>query len=89
MFDQNGELEFILNFAKEQDFGCNANMVQIRSLWIAYCLHHDYECDTSAYDADLKKVWDVLDGNCSCPWNSDDLDTGFELFDRYMCEGIT
>ena len=83
------EFGFIVNFAKEADFGYEVCRKQLRSLWTAYCLHSDYECDTVSCDNDLSELWKVVDKNTSSPWEDDeDGVAGFELFDNYMCEEV-
>lgn len=84
------ELRYIVEFVRDKDFGYDTCRKQLRSLWTAYCLHRDYECDTLGYDGDLKIVWDALEKNTSHPWCNDDEDgiIGFELFDMYMCEEV-
>lgn len=85
------ELEFILNFIKETDFGYGVCCKQLRSLWTAYCFHNDIECDTREYDNDIRAIYSALEKNTSCPWKDieDDGIIGFELFDMFMGEELS
>lgn len=85
------EFEFILDFARDGDFGYDVCCRQLRSLWTAYCLHNNMECDTRVYDNDIRDVYNVLEKNASCPWGDDDEEgiIGFELFDMYMGEELS
>lgn len=84
------EMGFMLKFAREEDFFFEVTRKQLRSLWTAYCIRHDYECDTKPYDDDLRWIWQALQENKSCPWHDDEEDQtiGFDLFDNYMCEEV-
>lgn len=88
--DMPQELRYIVEFVKDTDFDYDVCRKQLRSLWTAYCLHSDYECDTAGYDSDLLIIWNALEKNTSCPWNDDEEEgiIGFELFDSYMCEEV-
>lgn len=57
------ELQFILDFVKGNEFDDVDEVccVQLRSLWTAYCLHHDLLPDTAQYDSDFLKIWEVMD----------------------------
>lgn len=85
------EFEFILDFVKDGDFGFSVCCRQLRSLWTAYCLHNNMECDTRCYDNDIRDIYNVLGKNTSCPWRDDDEEgiVGFELFDMYMGEELS
>lgn len=82
--DKQKELNFILKFAREENFGYEVCTHQFRSLWTAYCLHHGLEVDTSTYDADIKEVWEAVSEE-----NQDTPDwKGFEGFDLFMCDDL-
>ena len=86
---EQSEMAFMLSFARQEDFFFEVTRKQLRSLWTAYCIRHDYEIDTREYDNDLHWIWQAMQENTSCPW-SDDEDgiTGYDLFDNYMCEEV-
>ena len=74
------ELNFIKDFAKEME-PCprTPELIQLRALWTAYCIHQDMEVDTAAYDNELGMLWSVLKENLHPSW---DLDK----FENYMAE---
>ncbi len=81
------ELDFILDFARDNDFGYDSCREQLRSLWTAYCLHNNLLPDTRLYDNDLLEIWNVVEKNTTHPWiwtDSEEKIEGFELFDLYM-----
>lgn len=84
------ELQYILKYAAEEDFGYDVCRKQLRSLWTSYCLRRDLECDTATYDSRLRELWEAIDKNTSCPWQDDEDEgvAGFDLFDGYMCEQV-
>lgn len=85
------EFEFILDFAKKMDFYFQAARQQLRSLWTAYCLHNDMECDTKDYDNDIRTIYNVVSKNDSCQWvdNEEEGINGFDLFDLFMGEELS
>lgn len=87
---QDGELKAICKFAEEEDFSFDICIQQLRSLWTAFCLHSDYECDTRRYDTDLREVWEAVKRNESNPWKDDahSEEAWFDSFDSFMCEEI-
>ena len=86
------EMGFMLKFARDEDFGYEVNLKQLRSLWTAYCIHKDYECDTKAYDDDLCWIWYAIRENSSCPWSDVEEDGtinyGYGHFENYMSEEV-
>lgn len=82
--DKRNELDFILKFAREEILGFEVCANQLRSLWTAYCLHHDLEVDTKTYDADLMEVWQAAseDSSDTPDWSD------FESFDLFMCNNL-
>lgn len=78
------ELSYILKFAVEEDLSYEVCLNQLRSLWTAYCLHHDLTPDTSKYDADIALIWGVISENDTSPWNGDEGTHDFNLFDLSM-----
>lgn len=89
---EKSEKAFMLEFARTQNFSFETNKKQIRSLWTAYCIRHDYEPDTDSYDNDLFWIWNVLKENDSSPWKDymegNVLIYGYGDFYRYMCEEV-
>lgn len=89
--DRHAEFSYILRFAEKEDLSYEVCLNQLRSLWTAYCLHHDLTPDTAKYDTDIAMVWGVISQNDTSPWNDDDKEGthGFELFDlsmgAYLC----
>lgn len=85
------EFGFILDFAKEMYFEFRAARQQLRSLWTAYCLHNDMECDTAKYDNDIRAIYNVVAKNKSCQWvdNEEEGIVGFDLFDLFMGEELS
>ena len=89
---EQSEMAFMLAFARTEDFGYELNCKQLRSLWTAYCIRHDYECDTAKYDEDLLWIWQALKENTSSPWadqmEDNELAYGYGHFENYMCEEV-
>lgn len=84
LMDKQKELGVILRFAREENLGFEVCTHQLRSLWTAYCIHHDLEVDTSTYDADLRELWQAVSEE-----NSDNPDwSDFESFDLFMCDDL-
>lgn len=79
------ELGYMEEFAQTGDFSEGIIREQLRCLWTAYCIRHDFYVDTSEYDRAIKKIWDKLpeDGRDACYWESEY--EGFDAFDMYMC----
>ena len=73
----------LLDFAKTEDLGSEVILNQFHALWVAYCLHADYEVDTSPYDNDLIEIWDkAVSANPFNPF------ANFDSFDMYMCKNL-
>lgn len=89
--DRHVELDYILKFAEQEDLSYEVTLNQFRSLWTAYCLHHDLTPDTMNYDSDIALVWKTLRANTTSPWNYAEEDgvNRFDLFDlamgAYLC----
>lgn len=82
--DKQKELSIILRFAREENLGFEVCTHQLRSLWTAYCIHHDLEVDTSTYDADIRELWQAVSEE-----HSDNPDwSDFESFDLFMCDDL-
>jgi hypothetical protein len=89
---EKSEIAFMLEFARVQDFSFELNAKQLRSLWTAYCIRHDYEPDTATYDENIFWIWNALKENDSSPWRDymegNELVYGYGDFYRYMCEEV-
>ena len=84
--DKNTELGYIKDFAREREGSLeDVEENQLRALWTAYCLHHGLDCDTQAYDEDLKSVWDILSDQEADLVGSDSF-YNFHTFDLFMSE---
>lgn len=78
------ELKYLKQFAFESCFDTEVCRDQLRSLWTAYCFHHDLDVDTASYDNDLRVVWGVLadiEGE-TADWSD------FDSFERFMCKEL-
>lgn len=80
-------LDRILKFVSEQDLDSEVTQKQLVSLWTAYCILNDYECDTAPYDHALGKIWEAIqkqklddEGQQYYEWPE-----SFEIFDDRMC----
>ena len=78
--ERSQELQYIISFAEESRFEMEPAHSQLRSLWTAYCLHHNLDVDTSKYDHDLMAIWaqvSATEGDTAC-WSD------FDSFDAFM-----
>ena len=76
------EFEFVLGFAAGEDFDYGVSCDQLRSLWMAYCIHNDIDVDTATYDDGIMKIWScMVDGEVPHQKWAD-----FRDFDLYMGE---
>lgn len=73
--DRAEEFEYILKFAGERDFEELIERRQLRSLWTAYCLRHNLDCDTKPYYETLRELWYTINKN----------DTGVVANDGWLC----
>ena len=82
-FHRNKLFSKMLDFARTSEC-LDAEVVkkQLHSLWVAYCIHANYDVDTAPYDNDLMEIWDVVSKN---PTNSF---SDYDSFDMYMCEDL-
>ena len=75
------ELQYIISFAGQGCFDAELACNQLRSLWTAYCLHHDLDVDISGYDNDLTTVWAqvaAVEDDTAC-WSD------YSSFGSFMC----
>lgn len=76
------ELNYILSFVDGACFEDDICGNQLRSLWTAYCFHHNLTVDTKRYDADILKLWvKIAETEEDTSFWSD-----FESFDNFMCK---
>lgn len=78
--ERSPELQYIISFAEESRFEMEPAHSQLRSLWTAYCLHHNLDVDTSKYDHDLMDIWaqvSATEGDTAY-WSD------FDSFDAFM-----
>lgn len=79
VISRKAEFEYLKSFARESDFDTELNQAQLRSLWTAYCFHHELTVDTSEYDDELQILWRSV--YPACRWCGD-----FDSFDAFMCK---
>lgn len=82
--NRRAEFEFLLKFAEESFIGEEVASEQLRSLWVAYCLHHDLDVDTRGYDEDLRELWNSVSKEEGDTQNWSDLDS----FGDFMCSWL-
>lgn len=82
------EFRTIENFARTEDLSFEVAQIQLCSLWTAYCLHWNLECDTATYDTQMLFLWETVRHTPSNPWLDDPGEgvLGFELFEEFMCQ---
>ena len=75
------EIKFLRQFAFE-GVGDSIERDQLRCLWTAYCLHHDFQVDTYSYDTDLLMLWAAVSefARDTGDWSD------FDSFDNFMCK---
>lgn len=74
------EFQYIGSFVDEGCFDSELVCNQLRSLWTAYCLHHNLDVDTNGYDHDLTDIWaqvSATEDGTAC-WSD------FDSFDAFM-----
>ena len=82
--DRTTELQYIFSFIDESGFDAEIACIQLRSLWTAYCLHHNFDADTGSYDNDLMKLWAhvaVSEGDTAY-WSD------YDSFGSFMCANL-
>lgn len=80
--DREDELAYLLRFANKSFSGTELFRNQLRSLWTAYCFHHELEVDTFEYDKNLALLWDII------PDDKSEIDkwASYEKFGNFMCQ---
>lgn len=76
------EFRYILGFVSGEDFDYGVSCDQLRSLWMAYCIHEGIEVDTAAYDRDILEIWNHME----CEKVPHQKWKEFRDFDLYMGE---
>lgn len=77
--NKSAELEYLKSFVCGGDFDEKLYRNQLRSLWTAYCFHHNLTVDTQEYDNALLGLWNLL-GVQQDAWKS------YDTFDSFLCE---
>lgn len=82
--NRDAELKYMKQFAFESCFDAEVCCDQLRSLWTAYCFHHNLDVDTADYDRDLRVVWEAVAEveRETADWSD------FDSFDRFMCKEL-
>ena len=80
--ESDAEYDYILDFVESYEGYDVLEMNQIRCLWTAYCLHKDLIVDTSAYDSQITKIWNLMQEVGNCPYSS----LEYERFYNSMCK---
>lgn len=79
--DKEAELAYLTAFVRESDFDESITLNgQLRALWTAFCLHHNLDVDTAAYDAIVCQLWQAMTPASRASWSD------FGSFDDFMCE---
>lgn len=78
------EFEYMRKYADGADFSADVCREQLRSLWTAYCLHQNLDCDTGRYDIDLMRLWEAV--RDTEPDTTDWSD--YDSFDGFMCRQL-
>lgn len=78
------ELKYLKQFAFESCFDTEVCRDQLRSLWTAYCFHHNLDVDTAGYDTDLLAVWEAVAEveQETADWSD------FDSFGNFMCKEL-
>ena len=79
--ERNAEFKYMATFAIESYLIEELARDQLRSLWTAYCFHHNLDVDTEEYDEDLSQLWDVVSevGDGTSEWSD------YDGFSNFMC----
>lgn len=82
--DRDFEFKYMVGFAYESYLIEELARDQFRALWMAYCLHHNLDADTSEYDDDLAQLWNVVfeNGDGTTEWS--DYDSFNNFMSRYL-----
>lgn len=82
--NRDAELKYLRQFAFESCFDTEVCRDQLRSLWTAYCFHHNLDVDTADYDQDLRVVWEAAAEveRETADWSN------FDSFDQFMCREL-
>lgn len=85
------EFAYLLSFVKEGYFDSNKELTQLRSLWTAFCLHNNLDCDTARYDNRLMVVWEKMLENETNRWATSEVPgvPDYVAFDLFMGEELS
>lgn len=79
----NAEFRYLTEYATASGFEGSLCREQLRSLWTAFCIHHDFDVDTYGYDRRLEALWERIreSGNAASAWGDYDDFCGFMCID--------
>lgn len=60
-------------------------LYQLKSLWTAYCLHNDLQCDTYCYDDKITKLFNKVKECNPSQWKDEDFNDFDLWFGSYIC----
>lgn len=82
---RDAEWKYLKAFARENSFDDELAREQLRSLWTAFCFHHNMIVDTAEYDNALLELRNFM-VNCGYPltrWWANCI-----AFDLFMCKEL-
>ena len=86
------DFDELIEWAKNADYGYYIILRQLRALWTAYCIRHDYQCDTASYDSDILALWNIVSNSPTFPHNDETIRqfiADFDTFDSYMGQDLS
>lgn len=78
------EWKFLKAFAQESSFDNELCCNRLRSLWTAYCSHHNLDVNTPSYDMALTALWGIVRESESFAVNWYDGDSFDDFMSRYL-----
>lgn len=82
---RDAEWKYLKAFARESSFDEELPREQMRSLWTAFCFHHEMIVDTSEYDNALLELWNFM---ANCGYLLTRWWTDYSTFDHFMCKEL-
>ena len=58
--DKDKEYNYLKQFALQADLTEPLNHVRLRSLWTAFCMHHNIDIDTKDYVQFVRNLWNII-----------------------------
>lgn len=79
------EFRFLLAYAGESALDEEICRDQLRMLWTAFCLHHNYDVDTKQYDERQMTLWTEVQntGDGTSEW--EDYDAFANFLAKFLC----